>query len=168
MRKAWVVISLAVSVGTGAAWPATADEAACATFKWPMAREQAWLQAAHPALATGGTLPVANGAFSLALSPVESVSFGVAPYHKPPAGTFGAAVSTTVEHDGMYQVTLSGEGWIDVVQAGKSIKSAGYSGVKGCPGMRKSVRFDLKAGPATIEVSGVKASAIDVAVGPAT
>ncbi|HYA07822.1 MAG TPA: hypothetical protein VEF90_18185, partial [Xanthobacteraceae bacterium] len=65
---------------------------------------------------------------------------------------------------GTYKVTLSAAAWVDVVQAGRLIKSKAFSGAVGCAGIRKSVKFDLAAAPFTIEISGVAADAIRVAL----
>jgi hypothetical protein len=59
---------------------------------------------------------------------------------------------------------LSAEGWIDVAQAGQAVKSTAFSGAMGCEGIRKSVKFDLAAAPFTVELSGVKADSIKLAV----
>ncbi|MDX8479399.1 hypothetical protein RFN28_13045 [Mesorhizobium sp. VK24D] len=69
-----------------------------------------------------------------------------------------------VPPEGELQFSLSDEAWIDVVQDGHAVKSAGFSGVKTCPGIRKSVRFKLSAGPATVQLSGAKKADLKVAV----
>jgi hypothetical protein len=68
---------------------------------------------------------------------------------------------------GLYEITLSDEAWIDVVQGGASVKSSDFSGQKNCPGVRKSVRFPLAAGAATVEISNAASAAIQVAIAPA-
>jgi hypothetical protein len=65
---------------------------------------------------------------------------------------------------GIYKITLSSEGWIDVIQNGQFVKSAAFSGATGCDGIRKSVKFDLAAQPFTIELSSVPADTIRIAV----
>ncbi|KRB23699.1 MULTISPECIES: hypothetical protein [Mesorhizobium] len=158
MKK--VIISLfALVAGTGFA---VAEDAGCEAFKWPVTREQA-LFAAAPATPSGGTLAV-GAAADLALVPVDKAAFAVPPEHAPGEGTFGAVASVAVPPEGAIQISLSGEAWIDVIQDGKAVKSAGYSGVKTCPGIRKSVRFKLAAGPATIQFSGAKKAELKVAV----
>ena len=158
MKK--VVISLfAILAGTSFAM---AEDAGCEAFKWPVTREQA-LFAAAPATPPGTTLAV-GAAADLALVPVEKAGFAVPPEHAPASGTFGAVASVEVPPEGAIQISLSGEAWIDVIQDGHAIKSAGYSGVKTCPGIRKSVRFKLASGPATIQFSGAKKADLMVAV----
>ncbi|RUW63101.1 hypothetical protein EOA16_02950 [Mesorhizobium sp. M7A.F.Ca.US.008.03.1.1] len=158
MKK--VVISLfAIVAGTSFAM---AEDAGCEAFKWPVTREQT-LFAAAPAAPSGAALAV-GAAADLALVPVEKAGFAVAPERAPASDTFGAVASVEVPSEGAIQISLSGEAWIDVIQDGQAIKSAGYSGVKTCPGIRKSVRFKLAPGPATVQFSGAKKAELKVAV----
>ncbi|RAZ90726.1 hypothetical protein DPM33_10445 [Mesorhizobium hawassense] len=158
MKK--IVITLfAILAGTGFAMAA---DTGCDAFKWPVEREQALFPAA-PAAQSGADLTVGQAAdFSLAA--VDTISFEVPPGRAPAAGTFGATASVTVPPEGELQFSLSDEAWIDVVQDGKTVKSAAFSGVKTCPGIRKSVRFKLTAGPATVQFSGAKKADLKVAV----
>ena len=158
MKK--IVVSLfAILAGTSFAM---ADDAGCTNFKWPVAREQA-LFAAAPAAQPGASLAI-GAAADLKLVPVDTVSFAVPPEHAPALGTFGATANVTVPPEGELQISLSGEAWIDVIQDGRAVKSAAFSGVKTCPGIRKSVRFKLAGGAAIIQVSGAKAAELKVAV----
>ena len=141
---------------------AMAENAGCAAFKWPVTREQA-LFAAAPATPSGATLAV-GAAADLALVPVEKAGFAVPPERAPAPGTYGAVTSVVVPTEGAIQISLSGEAWIDVIQDGHVVKSAEYSGVKTCPGIRKSVRFKLAGGPATVQFSGAKKAELKVAV----
>jgi len=160
MKK--VVISLfAILAGTSVAMAA---DAGCDAFKWPVTREQSLFPAA-PAAQPGASLTLGEAA-DLALEPVSTVSFTVRPERAPAAGTFGATASVTVPPEGELQISLSDEAWVDVVQDGHATKSAAFSGVKTCPGIRKSLRFKLSAGPATIQFSGAKDESIKVAVLP--
>jgi hypothetical protein len=105
-----------------------------------------------------------GAAADLALVPADKAGFTLPPERAPAGGTFGAVASVEVPAGGAIQISLSGEAWIDVIQDGKAIKSAGYSGVKTCPGIRKSVRFKLAAGPAIVQFSGAKKAELKVAV----
>jgi hypothetical protein len=158
MRK--VVISLfAMLAGTSFAM---AEDAGCDAFKWPVTREQALFSEA-PAAQPGAALTVGQ-AMDFTLAAVDTISFAVPPQRAPAAGTFGATASVVVPPEGELQISLSDEAWIDVVQDGHAVKSAGFSGVKTCPGIRKSVRFKLSAGPATVQLSGSKKADLKVAV----
>ncbi|WP_448951264.1 hypothetical protein [Labrys neptuniae] len=150
------------------AGPALAETAACKPFKWSLAREQGWFQAAPPALASGATLAKPEGAAELKLSPASDVAFPVSLDRKPATGTFGAFLAVpAIEKAGLYQVTLSEEGWIDVIQAGAKVKYSAATGQKSCPGLRKSVRFNLQSGPVSLQISGVKADTVKLALAPA-
>jgi hypothetical protein len=167
MRMLGRVSSLFLALSVLGSVSAQAEEAACRTFKWNLDRELSWFQATPPALASGAELSTDEGAAAIQLSPAERLTFAVAPGHKPAPETFGAVVSLPpLEKAGIYQVTLSDEGWIDAIQAGVAVKSGAFSGQKGCSGLRKSVRFDLKPGPVTFQISGVKAQTINLAVAP--
>jgi len=69
---------------------------------------------------------------------------------------------------GLYTVTISDYAWIDAIQNDAYLKPKGFSGVTGCEGARKSVRFDVLAGPVTIQLSGVAKDTINVALTPAS
>ena len=70
------------------------------------------------------------------------------------------------EKPGIYQVTLSEEAWIDVVQDGRYARSVGSTGRSDCPGLRKSVRLELGAAPFVLQLSGVAAEQVVVAINP--
>lgn len=156
--KRIAICLFAILAGTGFAIAADG----CEAFKWPVAREQS-LFAAAPAAQGGATLAV-GAAADLALEPIDAVSFTVPPEHAPADGTFGTTANVTVPPDGELQISLSGEAWIDVIQDGRAVKSAAFSGVKTCPGIRKSVRFKLAGGAAIVQVSGAKEDSIKIAV----
>jgi len=62
---------------------------------------------------------------------------------------------------------LSAGAWLDVLQNGQFLKARSFSGVQGCDGIRKVVKFELAAVPFTLQISGVDADSIAVAVMPA-
>jgi hypothetical protein len=157
--KKFVVSLFAILAGTSFA---VAADAGCDAFKWPVAREQALFPAA-PAAQSGAALTVGN-AVEFSLDTVDTISFEVPPEHAPAAGTFGAKASVTVPPEGELQLSLSDDAWIDVVQDGHAVKLAAVSGVKTCPGIRKSVRFKLAGGAAIIQLSGAKKADLKIAV----
>ncbi|MCJ2060083.1 hypothetical protein MKL09_26575 [Methylobacterium sp. J-048] len=134
----------------------TAEEApACASFAWSVARERAAFAAPNLlALASGSALPTDAGAAQLTLKPAAEAALPVPSERPMKADTYAGFVTVTVPAAGTYQVTLSDEAWIDVSQDGRAtLQPAAHSGKTGCPGVRKSVRFALDAGPVTIEIS---------------
>ena len=148
--------------------PAFADEG-CDKFAWPLARERAQLTAADkPQVKAGETLPaMPASAFTLALQPGAEAAFAMPPERKSRSETwFGGALHfPALARPGIYQVTLSEEAWIDVVQDGRYARSVGSTGRGDCPGLRKSVRLDLSAAPFVLQISGVSTTAVIVAIG---
>jgi hypothetical protein len=145
------------------------EKPACEQFDWSIKREQALFSAPNLKTAASGTklgAPLDNGA-ALQLLPNSAVSFVLAPARQPKASdSFGGVITADVPKAGSYQVSLSAEAWIDVIQDGKSLDSTAHSGKRGCADIRKSVRFDMKPGTATIQISGAPANAIKLAVLP--
>ncbi len=142
----------------------------CASFKWPVTLEkQAFTGSQLPIIKSGAQYPGLLAGVTVALDPQERVAYPEPPTHKPkntPAnGAFIAGPPLAV--GGTYQVTLSDEAWIDLVQNGKIIRSTAFSGAEGCPGIRKSVRFKLDPGPLVIELSDAKAERITLDMLPA-
>ena len=127
------------------------DATGCDKFKWSIARERAWFAAGVKPVAAGADLTLAEQGYAVALVPDESAGFALPPERALKPGAFGSVLKISgLPKAGLYEITLSDEAWIDVVQNGASVKSSDFSGQKNCPGVRKSVRFPLAAGPATI------------------
>lgn len=143
------------------------DKTGCDQFKWSVARERAWFAADRKPVASGATI-VAGQGYAVTLGPNETVAFHVPPERALKPGGFGATLAVAdIDKAGLYEITLSADGRIDAVQGDALVKSVDYSGQKDCPGVRKSVRFDLKTGPLTIQLSNAPEAAIDLALAPA-
>ncbi len=140
----------------------------CDKFGWSVVRERAWFAATNKsAVAAGATLaPIPNGASVLQLQPDTNAAFAMPPERKPKAEHwFGGVVRLpAVAKPGIYQVTLSDEAWIDVIQDGHYARSIGSTDRSDCPGLRKSVCFELNASPFVVQLSGVTTEMIAVAV----
>ncbi len=145
MRFAIVVI-----LGCLFAVPVHAQEpVGCDKFKWPLEQERTLLTSGKAiAVASGSSLksslPVA---LTLSLAPFADAKLPTAPERAPrlPTSFAGFLQVAAPAHDGTYKISLSSEAWIDVMQAGHMVKSMAFSGATGCEGIRKSVKFDLKA-----------------------
>ena len=150
------VIGFALVSVIALASPAIAQQSGCAGFKWPIDREQAaFAGSSLPTINSGTQIPGVMEGVNLRLARQDSLTFDVAPTHKPrntPAfgGIFGMV---PIQVAGAYQVTLSDGAWIDVVQNGKALQQTGFTDSHDCPTVRKSVRFNLAAGPVTILVT---------------
>jgi len=154
--------ALAISALAFASAPARAD---CDHFKWSVAKERAAFAAGPESLpATGGAAEPGKG---YALTLAKDVKLPVAPERAPgPDRSAGVAILQKLAA-GLYQITLSEEAWIDVAENGALVKSSDFSGQKDCPGVRKSVRFNLASGSVTVEISNASVDKILFAVEPA-
>jgi hypothetical protein len=96
------------------------DAPACSQFKWPLATEKSWFEAGKlMELQSGAAVGEAgDGALDVLLKPSTEVSFALPPEGTPkPDKPMGAVLSfERVLAPGTYQVTLSDEAWIDIVQ----------------------------------------------------
>jgi hypothetical protein len=149
--------------------PALAEDG-CDKFAWPLAHQQAQFAAADkPVVKAGETLAaIPKAAFILQLQPGTEAAFVIPPERKSKAERwFGGAIRLpALDKPGIYQVTLSEEAWLDIVQDGRYARTVGHTGRGDCPGLRKSVRLDLSAAPLALQVSGVTADRIFVTIGP--
>jgi hypothetical protein len=146
------------------------DKPACEQFDWSIQREQALF--GIPALshaASGSKLDSVGSGVALELQPHSSVVFILPPERQPKSpDSFSGVISfANVPKTGLYQITLSAEAWVDVIQDGQAVKSTAHSGKRGCADVRKSVRFELKPGALTIQLSGAAAKTMNLAVLPA-
>jgi hypothetical protein len=152
---AWLIISTA----------AVAQEpVGCDKFKWPIDRERALLADAKP-VSMGAYVP--DQSVRLNLSPITDIKLPTEPSRQPKPNTYAGFVRHAAPpHAGTFRITLSEAGWIDVRQDGREIRSGPFSGVTGCEGVRKSVKFDLMPSPFIVEITGSPAKAIAIAVTP--
>jgi len=153
--------------------PASAVEepSGCDKFKWPIERERAALTAPDRIkLASGAELTaLPSKGVTLALSPPSNAGLPSPPERAPKEGTFaGFATFKNALPPGRYTINLSAAGWIDVVQEGRFLRSVTSSGVRDCEGIRKSVKFEIPPKPFTIQISGVEANSISLAIVPAS
>jgi hypothetical protein len=162
---------LAALVTAAISGPCLAQEpVGCDKFKWPLDKERATLTGTDlPKLASGASItwPM-PWATILTLVPFADAKLPTPPENAPksPSSFAGFVEAHAPAKAGTYKITLSSEGWIDVIQNGHVVKPSAFSGANGCEGVRKSVKFDLAARPLTIELSGVPDNAIGIVVSP--
>jgi len=165
-------ISLFVALlllGAAPAWAAE-EPSGCDKFKWPIERERAALTAPDRAkLASGSELAaLPSSGVTLALVAPAAAKLPTPPERAPKEGTFaGFASFKNVPKAGLYTVSLSSGGWLDVVQDGHFLKPKAFSGATDCDGIRKTVKFELSAAPFVVQVSGTKEDSISIAILPA-
>jgi hypothetical protein len=163
VKAAIIVLALAV------AGPAFAQKpVGCDKFKWPLDKERATLTGTDlPKVASGDRVkwPIPFG-MSVALVPFAEVKLPMPPERAPksPTSFAGFVEVAAPAKAGPYKITLSSEGWIDVMQDGQAVKPTAFSGALGCDGIRKSVKFDLAARPLTVELSDIPSNAIGIVV----
>ena len=161
---------LALGVALMAARSAlAAGTGGCESFEFPLVTELQWMKADEALAATSGTKLEALPAKAVALTllPTAQVTFEVPPTGKrknKPEDAFAASLGFTIAEPGLYQISLSGPGWVDVIQNGAALKSTAHTGKSDCEGLRKSVRFDLVAGPVTIQLADVPAAQIRLTI----
>ena len=148
------------------------DAPGCEALAWPLDTERStFANEKLESIGTGAARgPWKEQAFLLKLAPQESVAFKVPPVGKRrlEGKVFGGTVSFAAPAEAeRYYVTLSSEGWIDVVQNGASIRSDAHTSAKACPGLSKSVRFPVGAFPIALQLSGVPTDTIKVGIRPA-
>ena len=163
MRSGAIILAMLVMAGSAAA-----ENAGCDKFAWPLTREQTLFAAADKRqVAAGAELAaIPAAAIVLSLQPALQAAFVLPPERKPRTESwFGGALRLpALEKADSYQVTLSEEAWIDIVQDGRYARSIGSTGRSDCSGLRKSVRFELNAAPFVVQLSGVATETIVVAI----
>jgi len=154
-----------------AAAPAWAAEepSGCDKFKWPIERERAALTAPDRAkLAPGAELAaLPPTGITLALTAPGDAKLPTPPERAPKEGTFaGFASIKTAPKAGIYTISLSAGGWVDVMQDGHFLKPKGFSGATDCDGIRKTMKYELSASPFVLQISGTKEDSVSIAILP--
>jgi hypothetical protein len=146
----------------------TQSKSACDRFGWPMTREQEWFaRSDNPEIKSGATRPAPpERAFVLSLDSDSDASYVIPPERKSRnENGFGGAISfESVSRAGLYQITLSEDALVDVIQGGHHLKKKASNVQRGCPGIRRSLRVELTAGPLVLQLGGVETPFITVSV----
>ena len=140
----------------------------CNGFKWPLDHERAELvRADKAALPNGGALAY-DIPMTLELQPLSAAGLPKAPERAPksPSAFAGHFTLAAPAKAGAYRVTISSEGWVDVLDGGAYLHPIAFTGAKDCEGARKSVEFDLPDRPLALQFSGVPKDQISVIVSP--
>lgn len=165
--RAPLLIAL-VLLGTASAWAAE-EPSGCDKFKWNIDRERAALTAPDRVkLASGGDLAaLPTTGMTLALRTPGEAQLPSPPERAPKDGTFaGFANIKAAPKAGLYTVSLSAGGWVDVMQDGHFLKPKAFSGATDCDGIRKTMKYEISASPLVLQVSGSKENAISIAILP--
>jgi hypothetical protein len=115
MRASAIILAMLAVAG-----PAVADDMGCDKFAWSLTRERALFAAADKRPLTAGAelAAIPTEAIVLSLRPAGQATFVLPPERKPKSESwFGGGLRLPApEKPGSYQLTLSQEAWIDVVQ----------------------------------------------------
>ena len=166
MRGALFVALLLLSAA-----PALAAEepSGCDKFKWPIEHERAALTAPDRVkLTSGGELAaLPSTGMTIALRPPAEAKLPTPPERAPKEGTFaGFASFKSAPKAGLYTVSLSAGGWVDVMQDGHFLKPKAFSGATDCEGIRKTMKYEISASPLLLQISGTKEDSISIAILP--
>jgi hypothetical protein len=159
---------LAVLLAAAPGLAAAQEGSGCGGFRWSVDHERAALiRPDKPSLANGGALAY-DQAMTLGLAPLSAAGLPKAPERAPRsadsfAGHFTLAAPAK---PGAYKLTISSEGWIDVLDGGNYLHPTAFTGATSCEGARKSVKFDLPSRPLMLQFSGVPRDQISVIVSP--
>jgi hypothetical protein len=154
----------------GAAPAYAAEEpSGCDKFKWNIDRERAALTAPDRVkLATGGELAAfPSTGMTLGLSTLAEAGLPSPPERAAKEGTFAGFKSFKAPPKaGIYSVSLSAGGWVDVLQDGHALKPKAFSGATDCDGLRKTMKYEISANPFVLQLSGIKENSVSIAILP--
>ena len=165
--RASLLVALAL-LGTAPAWAAE-EPSGCDKFKWNIEQERAALTAPDRVkLASGADLAaLPSTGMMLALRTPGEARLPSPPERALKEGTFaGFANIKAAPKAGLYTVSLSAGGWVDVIQDGHFLKPKAFSGATDCDGIRKTMKYELSAGPFVLQVSGTKEDSVSIAILP--
>lgn len=165
--RAPLLIALAL-FGAAPAWAAE-EPSGCDKFKWPIERERSALTAPDRIkLASGGELAaLPSTGIALALRAPAEAKLPSPPERAPKEGTFAGFVGFKgAPKAGIYTVSLSTGGWVDLVQDGHFLKPKAFSAATDCDGIRKTMRYEIEAKPFLLQVSGTREESVSIAILP--
>jgi hypothetical protein len=146
------------------------DNPACDQFDWSVKRELESFRDPHlETVFSGATLgSVPDNGLVLELQPHGTADHALAPGGelKSDDSFAGLLFISNVAQAGTYQVTLSRDAWIDLIQDGKAAALSVETINSNCSDARKSMRFRLTPGPLTIQVRGASSNRIKLAILP--
>ena len=157
-----------VLLGAAPAWAAE-EPSGCDKFKWPIERERAALTAPDRIkLASGVELAaLPSTGITLGLHTPAEAKLPTPPERAPKDGTFaGFASFKNTPKPGIYTISLSIGGWVDLVQDGHVLKPKAFSGATDCDGIRKTMKYEISASPFVLQITGVKEDAVSVTILP--
>jgi len=140
----------------------------CDKFKWPVDKEIVALRAPNlEEVKSSEKLSAVPFAGTVLLVPSNSASLPKEPERSPNNDTFSGYLRISGIMPGTYSISLSDAAWVDVVEQDHILKAKAHSGVQGCQGIRKVLRFELRSDPVIIQISGASTPRLNFAILPA-
>jgi hypothetical protein len=167
MIRALVCVALVLLAATPAS--SAEEPSGCDKFKVNIDHERAALTAPERTkLASGNAIAtLSSTGMTLALSAPAEARLPSPPERAPKEGTFAGYISfKEAPKPGLYTVSLSAGGWVDLVQDGHALKPKAFSGATDCDGIRKTMKYELSASPFVLQVSGVRENSVSIAILP--
>jgi hypothetical protein len=131
----------------------------CGAAGWNLTHEQA-LFAHVPKVVRAGKnrdsapMLATDRLYRLKLRPEQQVTFAAAPGKKMLTdGAYAGMARFKISSAGTYRVAIDSRFWIDVVYRGRLVRSADFTGERGCE-PRKIVAYVLPKGRLVLQVSG--------------
>lgn len=140
-----------------------AAEDGCGQFAWPVDRELELFSDGFVVDVESESALPKDGVFSLLLQPVSTVIYTVPPERGRDDG-YGGVVTLEWISAGRYQVTLSGEAWIDALQNERRLPVLASTSRNDCPGIRQSVQFEVDSVPLTLQFGGATVRRLNIGV----
>jgi hypothetical protein len=165
--RAPLLITL-VLLATAPAWAAE-EPSGCDKFKWNIDRERTALTAPDRIkLTSGGDLAaLPSTGITLALRAPGEAKLPTPPERAPKDGTFAGFMNLkNPPKAGVYTVSLSAGGWVDLAQDGHFLKPKAFSGATDCDGIRKTMKYEISASPFVLQISGTREDSVSVAILP--
>ena len=106
------------------------------------------------ALSREGALGMTAGkAYRLALAPAPSVRLAAEGRHTAKAGRWAGMAALDVTRRGKMTVVLSSATYVDLVRDGVILTSVDHTMLAACPGLHKSVTFDVVPGRYLVQLT---------------
>jgi hypothetical protein len=99
----------------------------------------------------------------IGLLPPKDVKLAVKGDRKPKPNSSAGLAALDVTKAGKLDVILSTATYVDLVRDGRVLKSTGHTDLKTCPGLRKSVSFDVVPGRYIVQLTDAPARTVKMA-----
>ncbi len=158
--------ALGLALALVALSPCARADDGCDKIGWSVKREQNWFADKNlPHRPSGERMRRIDRAVDLTLKPLKDVQFFLPPSIPPQAKSYAGEITFFgVPKPGVYEVTLSQTGHVDVFENGTRIKALATSNAPHCEDARVSARYDLGTGDLVlVQVTDVATTTIKVA-----